>query len=183
MGDAAETAILAGGCFWGMQEMLRGRDGVISMRAGYTGGEVPDAVQRRDGAVAPGWDEWYVEHGHAEVVELVFDPGRMSYRDLLAFFFQIHDPTLKDRQGDEIGAYVRSEIFCVSEDQRRVAEETIADIDASGLWPGKIVTEVSDAGPFWEAEAEHPGYYERNSTADMYHYERPGWKLPQREPA
>ena len=183
MGDGAETAILAGGCFWGMQEMLRARDGVISMRAGYTGGEVPDAAQQRSGVVSPGCDDWYVEHGHAEAVQLTFDRGRMSYRDLLEFFFQIHDPTLKDRQGDEVGAYVRSEIFYTTEDQRRTAAETIADIDASALWPGRVVTEVSEAGPFWEAEPEHQAYYERNSTADMYHYERPGWKLPQREPA
>lgn len=181
MGDGPETAILAGGCFWGMQEMLRARDGVIAMRAGYLGGEVPDAAHQRNGAVASGCDDWYVEHGHAEAVELTFDPGRMSYRELLELFFRIHDPTLKDRQGHEVGAYVRSEIFCISDDQRRTAEETIADIDASGVWPGKVVTEVSEVEPFWEAEPEHQAYYERNSTADMYHYERPGWKLPKDE--
>jgi peptide-methionine (S)-S-oxide reductase len=180
MSDNTETAILAGGCFWGMQEMFRTRDGVISMRAGYTGGEVPDAAREHNGSVAPGCDAWYVDHTHAEAIEIVFDPERTSYRDLLEYFFQIHDPTIKDRQGHEVGAYVRSEIFYTSEEQRRVAEETIADIDASGLWPGKVVTEVSNAGPFWEAEPEHQGYYRRNSTADMYHYRRPGWKLPHR---
>jgi peptide-methionine (S)-S-oxide reductase len=183
MSECTETAILAGGCFWGMQEMFRARDGVVSMRAGYTGGPIPDAACQRNGGVAPGCDEWYVDHDYAEAVEIVFNPERISYRDVLEYFFQIHDPTLKDRQGHEVGAYVRSEIFYTSEDQRRVAEETIADIDASGLWPGKVATEVSGAGPFWEAEPEHQGYYERNSTADMYHYQRPGWKLPHREPA
>jgi len=141
------------------------------------------AAAHCDGAVAPGCDQWFVDHGHAEAVEVVFDPDRISYRELLEYFFQIHDPTLKDRQGHEVGAYVRSEIFYTSEDQRRLAAETIADADASGLWPGRIVTQVSTAGAFWEAEPEHQGYYERNSTDDMYHYERPGWKLPHREPA
>jgi peptide-methionine (S)-S-oxide reductase len=183
MSENTETAILAGGCFWGMQEMLRARDGVISMRAGYIGGKAPDAAHQRAGAVAPGCDEWYVDNGHAEAVEVVFDPDRISYRDLLEFFFQFHDPTTKDRQGDEVGAYVRSEIFYTNDDQRLIAEETIADIDASGLWPGKVVTEVSEAGPFWEAEPEHQAYYQRNSTCDMYHYERPGWKLPHLETA
>jgi peptide-methionine (S)-S-oxide reductase len=181
MNENTERAILAGGCFWGMQEMFRRRDGVISMRAGYTGGEGPDAEREHHGAVASGCDDWYVEHGHAEAIEIAFDPERISYRDVLEYFFQIHDPTLKDRQGDEVGAYVRSEIFYTNEGQRRVAEETIADVEASGLWPGKIVTELSQAGVFWLAEPEHQGYYERNSTCDMYHYRRPGWKLPQRE--
>jgi peptide-methionine (S)-S-oxide reductase len=184
MSDNTETAMLAGGCFWGMQEMLRARSGVLSVRAVYTGGRVPDAAYQRDGMVAAGCDEWYVDHGHAEAVEVVFDADRISYRDLLEFFFQFHDPTIKDRQGDEVGTYVRSEIFYNGDDQRRVAEETIADIDASGLWPGKVVTEVSELGLFWEAEPEHQDYYQRNSTADMYHYERPGWKLPgPRQPA
>jgi peptide-methionine (S)-S-oxide reductase len=181
MSDNTETAMLAGGCFWGMQEMLRARSGVLSVRAVYTGGKVPDAAHQRDGMVAAGCDEWYVDHGHAEAVEVVFDADCISYRDLLEFFFQFHDPTTKDRQGDEAGGYVRSEIFYTCDDQRRVAEETIADIDASGLWPGKVVTEVSELGPFWEAEPEHQDYYQRNSAADMYHYERPGWKLPDRE--
>lgn len=181
MSESTETAILAGGCFWGMQEMFRTCDGVISMRAVYTGGEVPDAARERDGSVAPGCDQWYVDHGHAEAIEVTFDPERISYRDLLEYFFQIHDPTTKDRQGHEVGAYVRSEIFYANDGQRRVAVETIADVDASGLWPGKVVTEVSEAGPIWVAEPEHQGYYERNSTCDLYHYQRPGWKLPHRE--
>jgi peptide-methionine (S)-S-oxide reductase len=181
MNDSAETAILAGGCFWGMQEMLRKRQGVISTRVGYMGGELPDASCQRDGMVAPGWDEWYVDHGHAEAVEIVFDPDLISYRDLLEFFFQIHDPTTKDRQGDEAGRYVRSEIFATTDDQRHVAEETIADVDASGLWPGKVVTEVSESGAFWQAEPEHQDYYQRNSTGDMCHFARPGWKLPHRQ--
>jgi peptide-methionine (S)-S-oxide reductase len=181
MSENTETAILAGGCFWGMQEMFRTRDGVMSMRAGYTGGEVPGAACQRSGSVAAGCDQWYVDNSHAEAVEIVFDPERISYRDLLEYFFQIHDPTIKDRQGYEVGAYVRSEIFYTNDGQRRVAEDTIADVDASGRWPGKVVTQVSEAGSFWEAEPEHQGYYERNSTADMYHYERPRWKLPHRE--
>ena len=181
MSENTETAILAGGCFWGMQEMFRTCGGVISMRAVYTGGEVPDAACQRDGSVAPGCDQWYVDHRHAEAIEIVFDPERISYRDLLEYFFQIHDPTTMNRQGDEVGAYVRSEIFYTNDGQRRVAEETIADVDASGLWPGKVVTEVTEAGPFWVAEPEHQGYYERNSTCDMYHYQRPGWKLPHGE--
>ena len=152
MTDHTETAILAGGCFWGMQEMFRKRDGVISTRVGYTGGDVPNAT--------------YQNHdGHAEAVEIVFDPERISYRDILEFFFQIHDPTTKDRQGNDVGTSYRSEIFYTSDDQRQVAEETIADVDASGLWPGKVVTEVSEAGPFWEAEPEHQDYLQRIPTA------------------
>jgi peptide-methionine (S)-S-oxide reductase len=120
----------------------------------YRGGKgpVPEAVRQRNGGVAPGCDAWYVDHDHVEAIEIVFDPERISYRDLLEYFFQIHDPTVKDRQGNEVGACVRSEIFYTSDDQRRVAEETIAEVDGSGLWPGKVVTEVRDAGPFWEAE-------------------------------
>src|SRR2546427_5007575 len=139
MTDNTDTAILAGGCFWGVQELLRQRDGVISTRVGYTGGENENPT--------------YGNHpGHAETVEIVFDPARISYRDILEFFFQIHDPTTKDRQGNDIGSSYRSEIFFTSDEQRRVAEETIADVDASGLWPGKVVTEISEAVPFWEAE-------------------------------
>jgi peptide-methionine (S)-S-oxide reductase len=183
MDDGVETAVLAGGCFWGMQELLCRREGVVSTRVGYTGGAMPDGVQQRDGAVAPGWDEWYGEHGHAEAVEIVFDPERISYRDLLEFFFQIHDPSTKDRQGDEVGTNVRSEIFTTSGEQRLVALETIADVDACGLWPGKVLTAVSDSGPFWEAEPEHQRYFRRHSTAEMCHYPRPGWRLPNREAA
>ena len=144
MTDQTETAILAGGCFWGVQELLRKRDGVISTRVGYTGGENDNAT--------------YQNHpGHAEAVEIVFDPERISYRDILEFFFQIHDPTTKDRQGNDIGSSYRSEIFYTSDEQRQVAEETIADVDASGLWPGKVVTEVSEAVPVLGGRARAPG--------------------------
>jgi peptide-methionine (S)-S-oxide reductase len=168
--DNTETAILAGGCFWGMQELLRDRDGVISTRVGYTGGEVPNATYRNHG-------------GHAEAVEIVFDPQRISYRDILEFFFQIHDPTTRDRQGNDIGSSYRSEIFYTTDEQRRVAEETIADVDASGLWPGKVVTEVSEAGPFWEAEPEHQDYLQRYPYGYTCHFVRPDWKLPHRQAA
>jgi peptide-methionine (S)-S-oxide reductase len=168
MTDHTETAILAGGCFWGVQELLRERDGVISTRVGYTGGDVPNAT--------------YPNHnGHAEAVEIVFDPDRISYRDILEFFFQIHDPTTKDRQGNDLGSSYRSEIFYTSDDQRQVAEETIADVDASGLWPGKVVTEVSEAGPFWEAEPEHQDYLQRVPNGYTCHFVRPDWKLPHRQ--
>ena len=148
MSHNAETAILAGGCFWGVQELLRRRDGVISTRVGYTGGENDHPTYRN-------------HPGHAEAVEIVFDPERISYRDILEFFFQIHDPTTKDRQGNDIGSSYRSEIFYTSDEQRQVAEDTIADVDASGLWPGKVVTEISEAVPFWEAEPEHQDYLQR----------------------
>ena len=128
-----------------MEELIRQRDGVISTRVGYTGGDVPNATYRNHA-------------GHAEAIEIVFDPERISFRDILEFFFQIHDPTTKDRQGNDIGSSYRSEIFYTSDEQRQVAEETIADVDASGLWPGKVVTELSEAGPFWEAEPEHQDY-------------------------
>ena len=168
MTDHTETAILAGGCFWGSQELLRKRDGVISTRVGYTGGDHPNAT--------------YQNHdGHAEAVEIVFDPERISYWEILEFFFQIHDPTTKDRQGNDVGTSYRSEIFYTSDDQRQVAEETIADVDASGLWPGKVVTEVSEAGPFWEAEPEHQDYLQRIPNGYTCHFVRPDWKLPHRE--
>jgi peptide-methionine (S)-S-oxide reductase len=168
MTQHTETAILAGGCFWGMQELLRHREGVISTRVGYTGG-INDHPT-------------YQNHpGHAEAVEVVFDPTRISYRDILEFFFQIHDPTTKNRQGNDIGESYRSEIFVTSEEQRRIAEETIADVDASGLWPGKVVTEISDAGPFWEAEPEHQDYLQRYPNGYTCHYPRPNWKLPRRQ--
>jgi peptide-methionine (S)-S-oxide reductase len=165
-----ETAILAGGCFWGAQELLRKRDGVISTRVGYTGGENANATYRN-------------HPGHAEAVEIVFDPDQISYGDLLEFFFQIHDPTTKDRQGNDIGSSYRSEIFYTTDEQRRVAEETIADVDASGLWPGKVVTEVSEAGPFWEAEPEHQDYLQRYPNGYTCHFVRPDWKLPHRQAA
>jgi peptide-methionine (S)-S-oxide reductase len=168
MTDSTETAILAGGCFWGAQELLRQRDGVISTRVGYTGGDVPNATYRN-------------HEGHAETVEIVFDPERISYRDLLEFFFQIHDPTSKDRQGNDIGSSYRSEIFYTTDEQRQIAEDTIADVDASGIWPGKVVTEVSEAGPFWEAEPEHQDYLQKYPNGYTCHFVRPNWKLPQRE--
>jgi peptide-methionine (S)-S-oxide reductase len=168
MTDSTETAILAGGCFWGAQELLRQRDGVISTRVGYTGGDVPNATYRN-------------HEGHAETVEIVFDPERISYRDLLEFFFQIHDPTTKDRQGNDIGSSYRSEIFYTTDEQRQIAEDTIADVDASDIWPGKVVTEVSEAGPFWEAEPEHQDYLQKYPNGYTCHFVRPNWKLPQRE--
>lgn len=168
MSDTTETAILAGGCFWGAQELLRAREGVISTRVGYTGGDVPNAT--------------YGNHeGHAEAVEIVFDPDRISYRDILEFFFQIHDPTTKDRQGNDVGSSYRSEIFYTSDEQRQVAEDTIADVDASGLWPAKVVTELSEAGPFWEAEPEHQDYLQRYPNGYTCHWVRPNWKLPHRQ--
>ena len=170
MTDNTETAILAGGCFWGMQELIRDRDGVISTRVGYTGGEVPNATYRN-------------HDGHAEAEEIVFDPQRISYRDILGFFFQIHDPTTRDRQGNDIGSSYRSEIFYTTDEQRRVVEETIADVDASGLWPGKVITEVSEAGPFWEAEPEHQDYLQRYPYGYTCHFVRPDWKLPHRQAA
>jgi peptide-methionine (S)-S-oxide reductase len=170
MSDNAETAILAGGCYWGVQELLRQRDGVISSRVGFTGGENDNPTDEN-------------HPGHAEAVEVVFDPERTSYRDILEFFFQIHDPTTKDRQGEDVGSDYRSEIFYTSDDQRQVAEDTIADVDASGLWPGKVVTEISEAGTFWEAEAEDQYYLQRHPDGETCHFPRPGWKLPHRETA
>ncbi len=162
-----ETAILAGGCFWGVQDLIRKLPGVLSTRVGYTGGDVPNATYRN-------------HHGHAEAIEITFDPDQISYRDLLEFFFQIHDPTTRNRQGNDIGTSYRSAIFYLSDAQRQTAEDTIADVDASGLWPGKVVTEVTPAGPFWEAEPEHQDYLERYPDGYTCHFVRPGWKLPHR---
>jgi len=168
MSENTETAILAGGCFWGLEELVRKRDGVISTRVGYTGGDVPNAT--------------YGNHGtHAEAIEIVFDPEVTSYRDQLEFFFQVHDPTTKDRQGNDIGKSYRSAIYYLSDEQKRVAEDTIADVDASGIWPGKVVTEVEPAGPFWEAEPEHQDYLQRYPNGYTCHFVRPNWKLPKRE--
>jgi peptide-methionine (S)-S-oxide reductase len=163
-----ETAILAGGCFWGMQELIRAMPGVISTRVGYSGGDVANATYRNHGS-------------HAEAVEIVFDPEAISFRDLLEFFFQIHDPSTRDRQGNDRGASYRSGIYYTSEAQREVALDTIADVDASGLWPGKVVTEVKAAGPFWEAEPEHQDYLQRYPEGYTCHWVRPGWKLPRRQ--
>ncbi|QOW24782.1 peptide-methionine (S)-S-oxide reductase MsrA [Lysobacter sp. H23M47] len=164
---STERAVLAGGCFWGMQDLIRRQDGVVSTRVGYTGGEVPNATYRNHG-------------NHAEAIEIVFDPARTSYRKLLEFFFQIHDPSTVDRQGNDRGASYRSAIFTTSDEQRRVALDTIADVDASGLWPGKVVTEVVPAGDFWEAEPEHQDYLERIPHGYTCHFIRPGWTLPRR---
>jgi peptide-methionine (S)-S-oxide reductase len=166
----SERAVLAGGCFWGMQDLIRKLDGVVSTRVGYSGGDVPNATYRRHGT-------------HAEAIEVVFDPARMSFRKLLEFFFQVHDPTTKNRQGNDVGMSYRSAIYYTSPEQKRVAEDTIADVDASGLWPGKVVTEVAPAGPFWEAEPEHQDYLERIPNGYTCHFVRPGWKLPGRATA
>jgi peptide-methionine (S)-S-oxide reductase len=170
MSDNAETAVLAAGCFWGIQELLRQHEGVISTRVGYTGGENDHPTHGN-------------HPGHAEAVEIAFDPERISYRDILEFFFQIHDPTTKDRQGYDIGSSYRSEIFYTSDEQRRVAGDTIADVEASGLWPGEVVTALSEAVPFWAAEPEHQDYLQRYPSGYTCHFPRPGWKLPHRETA
>ena len=166
----AERAVLAGGCFWGMQDLIRKYDGVVSTRVGYSGGDVANATYRRHGT-------------HAEAIEVIFDPARISYRRLLEYFFQLHDPTTRNRQGNDVGLSYRSAIFFTSDEQKRVAEETIADVEASGLWPGRVVTEVSPAGPFWEAEPEHQDYLERLPDGYTCHFVRPDWKLPQRDRA
>ena len=168
MNGASERAILAGGCFWGMQDLIRRRPGVVSTRVGYTGGDVPNATYRNHGT-------------HAEAIEIVFDPEQTSYRDLLELFFQIHDPTTKNRQGNDRGMSYRSAIYYTSDVQKRTAEDTIADVDASGLWPGKVVTEVTAAGPFWEAEEEHQDYLQKIPYGYTCHFVRPGWVLPHRE--
>jgi peptide-methionine (S)-S-oxide reductase len=162
-----ERAVLAGGCFWGMQDLIRRYDGVLSTRVGYSGGDVPNATYRNHGT-------------HAEAIEIIFDPSRISYRKLLEFFFQIHDPTTLNRQGNDRGLSYRSAIFYESDAQKRVAEDTIADVNASGLWPGKVVTEVAPVGPFWQAEAEHQDYLERLPNGYTCHFIRPDWKLPVR---
>ncbi len=163
-----EKAILAGGCFWGMQDLIRKMDGVIATRVGYSGGDVANATYQRHGT-------------HAEAIEVVFDPARISYRKLLEFFFQVHDPSTRDRQGNDRGTSYRSAIYFTSEEQKRIAEDTIADVDASGLWPGRVVTEVAPAGPFWAAEPEHQDYLERIPHGYTCHFVRPGWKLPARD--
>ena len=165
-----ETAILAGGCFWGMQDLIRKLPGVVSTRVGYSGGEVSNATYRNHG-------------NHAEAIEIVFDTDKTDYRALLEFFFQIHDPTTRNRQGNDVGASYRSAIFYTSAKQKAAAEDTIADVEASGLWPGKVVTEVSPAGDFWEAEPEHQDYLERLPNGYTCHFVRPGWKLPHRADA
>ena len=162
-----ERAVLAGGCFWGMQDLIRRMDGVISTRVGYSGGDVPNATYRNHGS-------------HAEAIEIIFDPAKLSYRELLEFFFQIHDPTTPDRQGNDRGSSYRSAIFTTSPEQRAIAEDTIADVDASGIWPGKVITQVAPAGDFWEAEPEHQDYLERYPEGYTCHFVRADWKLPRR---
>ena len=163
-----ERAVLAGGCFWGMQDLIRKMPGVKETVVGYTGGDVPNATYRNHGT-------------HAEGIEILFDPAVLGYRDLLEFFFQIHDPSTKNRQGNDVGTSYRSAIYYTSDAQKQVAEETIRDVDASGLWPGKVVTELAPAGPFWEAEAEHQDYLELFPNGYTCHFPRPGWKLPRRQ--
>ena len=163
----SETAILAGGCFWGMQDLIRKMPGVRSTRVGYSGGDVPNATYRNHGT-------------HAEAIEIVFDPQVMSYRQLLEFFFQIHDPSTKNRQGNDTGMSYRSAIYYTSEEQKATAQDTIADVDASGLWPDKVVSELAPAGPFWQAEPEHQDYLERNPSGYTCHFVRKDWKLPRR---
>lgn len=165
-----ERAVLAGGCFWGVQQLIRRQPGVISTRVGYSGGDVPNATYRNHGT-------------HAESIEIIFDPDKLTYRKLLEFFFQIHDPTTLNRQGNDLGTSYRSAIFFTSPEQRQVALDTIADVNASGLWPGKAVTEVTPAGPFWEAEPEHQDYLERIPYGYTCHFPRPNWVLPKRAAA
>ncbi|MBP1472799.1 peptide-methionine (S)-S-oxide reductase MsrA [Frateuria sp. MAH-13] len=167
---STERAVLAGGCFWGMQELLRHQPGVISTRVGYAGGDVANATYRNHGS-------------HAEAVEILFDPQKISFRRLLEFFFQIHDPTTPNRQGNDRGTSYRSAIYYTTEEQERVAEETLADVNASGLWPGKAVTEIEPAGDFWEAEPEHQDYLQHYPTGYTCHFVRPDWKLPRRAEA
>jgi peptide-methionine (S)-S-oxide reductase len=170
MAVQTERAILAGGCFWGMQDLIRKMPGVIKTRVGYTGGDVPKAT--------------YHDHGtHAEAIEITFDPTITNYRTLLEFFFQIHDPTTRNRQGNDVGASYRSAIFYANDEQKRIAEDTIADVNASGLWPGKAVTEVVPAGPSWEAEPEHQDYLQHFPVGYTCHFVRPHWKLPRRAEA
>jgi peptide-methionine (S)-S-oxide reductase len=163
-----ERAVLAGGCFWGMQDLIRKLPGMVSTRVGYTGGDVTNATYRNHGT-------------HAEAIEIIFDPAKTSFRTLLEFFFQIHDPTTLDRQGNDIGASYRSEIFYVTNAQRDEALRTIEDVVASGLWPRKVVTRVSPVGDFWDAEPEHQDYLERFPNGYTCHFPRAGWKLPRRD--
>ena len=162
-----ERAVLAGGCFWGMEDLMRKQPGVVSTRVGYTGGSVKNATYRN-------------HEGHAEAIEIIFDPAKTSFRTMLEFLFQIHDPTTRNRQGNDRGTSYRSAIFYTTDEQKRIAEDTIADVEASGLWPGKVVTEVTPAGEFWEAEPEHQDYLERYPDGYTCHFIRPDWKLPRR---
>ena len=162
-----QRAVLAGGCFWGMQDLIRKLPGVRSTRVGYSGGDIANATYRRHGT-------------HAEAIEIIFDPNVLSYREILEFFFQIHDPSTRNRQGNDVGMSYRSAIYYTDDEQRAVALDTIADVDASGLWPGKVVTEVEPVGEFWEAEPEHQDYLERYPFGYTCHFPRPQWRLPRR---
>jgi peptide-methionine (S)-S-oxide reductase len=165
-----QRAVLAGGCFWGMQDLIRRQPGVIRTRVGYTGGEVKNATYRNHG-------------NHAEAIEIIYDPAKTDFRNMLEFFFQIHDPTTLNRQGNDKGASYRSAIFYTDAEQKRIAEDTIADVNASGLWPGKVVTELAPVSDFWQAEPEHQDYLERYPNGYTCHFIRPGWKLPRRAEA
>ncbi len=165
-----ERAVLAGGCFWGMQDLIRKLPGVIETRVGYTGGDVPKATYRNHG-------------NHAEAIEITFDPETISFRRILEYFFQIHDPSTRNRQGNDVGSSYRSAIYYVDDEQKRIAEDTIADVNASGLWPGKAVTEVEPVGDFWQAEPEHQDYLERYPNGYTCHFPRADWVLPRREAA
>ncbi len=165
-----EKAVLAGGCFWGMQDLIRKLPGVIETRVGYTGGDVPNATYRNHGT-------------HAEGIEISFDPAIISYRRILEYFFQIHNPTTRNQQGADVGSSYRSAIYYVDDEQKRIAEDTIADVDASGLWPGKVVTEVEPVGDFWQAEPEHQDYLQRYPDGYTCHFPRPDWVLPRRAAA
>lgn len=167
MNTTSERAVLAGGCFWGVQDLIRKQPGVLSTRVGYTGGDVANATYRNHGT-------------HAEAIEIVFDPALTSYRNLLEFFFQIHDPSTRNQQGNDRGLSYRSAIYYTSDEQRQTALDTIADVDASGIWPGKVVTQVEPASAFWAAEPEHQDYLQRIPNGYTCHFVRPNWTLPQR---
>ena len=170
MTTRTERAVLAGGCFWGMQDLIRRNPGVLSTRVGYSGGDVKNATYRNHGT-------------HAEAIEIIFDPAKTDFRTILEFFFQIHDPTTRNRQGNDVGTSYRSAIYYTSDEQRKVAEDTIADVNASGLWPGKVVTELEPVGDFWEAEPVHQDYLEHYPNGYTCHFVRPNWKLPKRSNA
>jgi len=160
-----QRAVLAGGCFWGMQDLIRKLPGVASTRVGYTGGDVPNATYRNHGT-------------HAEAIEILFDSKIISYRKILELFFQIHDPTTLNRQGNDTGVSYRSAIYYENNEQRAEALGTIADVNNSGLWPGKVVTELEPVGDFWEAEPEHQDYLERIPNGYTCHFPRADWVLP-----
>jgi len=165
-----ERAVLAGGCFWGMQDLIRKLPGVISTRVGYTGGDLKNATYRNHGT-------------HAEGIEVIFDPAKISYRQILEYFFQIHDPTTLNRQGNDRGSSYRSGIYYTSDEQKKTAEDTILDIEASGIWPGTVKTEVKPNGDFWQAEPEHQDYLERHPNGYTCHFPRANWVLPRRQAA